>query len=127
MQFFESKLAIKKISCFKMTNFRALDILAVYCNISKIGVLIQITLCGNGRIQIDLPKTKYFSAEEVINYIPHTEKKRRYQYVKCLSRLGLCPTPCASFILETEDNSIQRQFYNSSVMYVSSACFVNTK
>ena len=99
MQFFESKLAIKKISCFKMTNFRALDILAVYSNISKIGVLIQITLCGNGRIQIDLPKTKYFPAEEVINYIPHTEKRKKVPVCGMLESSGSLSYPMRQFYL----------------------------
>ena len=55
-RFFESKLVTEKISCFEMTNFRALDILANYSNISKIRSLIEIKLCGNARTQMDLSK-----------------------------------------------------------------------
>ena len=42
-------------------------------------VLIQITLCRNARIQMDLSKNKHnrFSAEEAINYIPRTEKRKK--------------------------------------------------
>ena len=41
----------------------------------KIRVIIQITLCRNDRIQMDLLKNKHnhFSAEEAINYIPCTD------------------------------------------------------
>ena len=34
-QFFESKLVIEKISCFKMTNFLALDTFIIYSNPNK--------------------------------------------------------------------------------------------
>ena len=46
---------------------------------SKITVLIQITLCRNARIQMDLSKNKHnrFSAEEAINYIPRTNKRKK--------------------------------------------------
>ena len=57
-----------------MLIFRALNTLTSYLNISKIRVLIQITLCRNGRIQMDLSKNNCFSAEE---YIPRTVKKNK--------------------------------------------------
>ena len=46
---------------------------------SKIRVLIQITFCRNARIQMNLSKSKHnrFSAEEAINYIPHTQKRKK--------------------------------------------------
>ena len=67
----------QKISCFKIKNFRALNTLIFeYLNISKIRVLIQITLCRNARIQIDLSKNNCFSSEEAKNYIPRTEKRK---------------------------------------------------
>ena len=75
-QFFESKLMSEKISCFEMTNFRALDTLIVYSNISKLRLLIQITLCRNARIQIYISKNNRFSAEEAINYIPSRREKK---------------------------------------------------
>ena len=75
--FFESKLEAEKISCFEMTNFQALDTLTIYSNISKIRLLIQITLCRNARIQIVISRKNRFSAEKAINYFPsHWEKKK---------------------------------------------------
>ena len=67
----------KKISCFEMKNFRALNTLTSYLNISKIKVLIQITLSRNAGIQMDLSKKSCFSAEEAKNYIPRTEKRKK--------------------------------------------------
>ena len=81
------------ISCFEMKNFRALNTLTSYLNISKIRVLIQITLCRNPRIQMDLSKNNCFSAEETKIIFLAARKERRYQYMKCLSSLGLCPPP----------------------------------
>ena len=50
-----------------MTNFRAVDNLAIYSNIFKIKLLMQITLGKDARIQMDPPKNNRFSTEEVIN------------------------------------------------------------
>ena len=62
-------------SCFgKFTDF---DTVRIYLNISKIRVLIQITLCRNARIQMDLLKNSHFSTEEAKNYIPSTEKRKK--------------------------------------------------
>ena len=59
-----------------MTNFQVLDTLTIYSNISKIRLLIQISLCRNARIQMDKSKKNYFSAEKAINNFPsHREKK----------------------------------------------------
>ena len=82
-------------------------------NFFELRVLIQIR---KARIQMDLSKNKYnrFPAEETINYIPHTKKERRY--VKCLSLLGVYPPYASNFMIETENNSIQRQLYNSSII-----------
>ena len=60
-----------------MKNFRALNTLTSYLNSSKIKVLIQITLCRNPRIQMDLSKNNCFSAEEAKYYIPGTEKRQK--------------------------------------------------
>ena len=67
----------EKISCFEMTNFRALNTLTIYLNISKIRVLIQITLCRNARIQMNLSKNNRLSAEEakILFLAPRKEKK----------------------------------------------------
>ena len=51
--------------------------LAIYFNISKIRVLIQITICRNARIQMVLSKNKRFSAEKAKNYTPSTEKTKK--------------------------------------------------
>ena len=75
-QFFESKLVAEKISCFEMTNFQALDTLTIYSNISKIRLYIQITLCGNARIQIDVSKKNRFSGEKAINYFLLQREKK---------------------------------------------------
>ena len=66
----------KKISCFEMKNFRALNTLTSYLNISKMRVLIQ-TLCRNATIQMDLSSNNCFSAEEAKNCIPCTEKRKK--------------------------------------------------
>ena len=60
-----------------MTNFRALNTLIVYSNIFKIRLLIHIIPCRNTRMQIDLSNNNHFSLEEAINYIPHTEKRKK--------------------------------------------------
>ena len=75
-QFFKTKLMAEKISCFEMKNFRAFNTLKIYLNISKIRLLIQITLCRNARVQMDLSKNNRFSAEEAKNYISRTEKRK---------------------------------------------------
>ena len=65
----------EKISYFEMKNFPALNTLTSYLNISKIRLLIQITLCRNARIQMDLLKNNYFSAEESKYYFFKPRKK----------------------------------------------------
>ena len=45
-----------KISYFEMTNFQALNTLKIYSRISKIRLLIQITLYKPARIKMDLLK-----------------------------------------------------------------------
>ena len=67
----------EKISCFEMTNFRALNTFTSYLNISKIRILIQIKICRNARIQMDLSKNNRFSAEEAKHYTPRTEKREK--------------------------------------------------
>ena len=67
----------EKVSCFEMKNARALNTLTSYLNISKIRVLIQITLCRNCRIQMDLSKNNCFSPEREKNHILRIEKKNK--------------------------------------------------
>ena len=66
----------ERIWCFEMKNFRALNTLTSYLNISKMRVMIQ-TLCRNATIQMDLSNSNCFSAEEAKNYIPCTEKRKK--------------------------------------------------
>ena len=61
-------------NCFEMTNFLALDTLTVYSNISKTRILIQIWLCRNARIQMDISKKNRFSAEKAINHFPSSRE-----------------------------------------------------
>ena len=78
-----------------MSNFQALNTLASYLNIYKIRVLIQIILCINSRIQMDLSKNNRFSAEEAKNYTPRTKKRNKVTAVcEMLSFPDLCPPPC---------------------------------
>ena len=93
----------EKISYFEMKNFRALNTLTRYLNISKIKVVIQITFSRNPRIQMDLLKNNCFSAEKAKIIFLAPRKERRYQYMKCLSSLSLCPPPCFQFYHGTED------------------------
>ena len=72
----------EKISCFEIKNFRALNTLTSY--------LIQITLCRDARIQMDLSKNNCFRAEEAKNYIPRTEKRKK---VPVYEMLDLFPPP----------------------------------
>ena len=81
----------EKVSCFEMTNFQALDALTIYSNISRISLLIQITLCRNARIQMDISKKNHLSAEKAINYFP-SSREIRYQYVKYLSPSVFSPS-----------------------------------
>ena len=60
-----------------MKNFQALNTLISYSNISKIRSLIQITLCRNPRIQMNLSKNNCFSAEDAKNYTPRNEKRKK--------------------------------------------------
>ena len=150
--FLNQNLVAEKISCFEIINFRILYTLTIYSSISKIRLLIQITLFGNARIQRDQSKntlrekvqirsffwsafsciqTEYrkirtgknpvfgqfpcsynhFSTEEAKNFIPCTTKRKKVRVEDIFA------LPHASnFIMETEDNSIQRQLYDSSII-----------
>ena len=65
---------------------------------------------------MDLSKNNRFSAEEAKNYTPRTKKRKRYLYVKCLNSLVFVLLHASNFVMETEDNSIQRQLYDSSII-----------
>ena len=93
----------EKISCFEIKNFQALNTLISYLNISKIKVLIQITLCRNARIQMDQSKNNCVSAEEAKNYIPRTEKRKKVPVHEMLEfswSLSLSMIPISSWKLK---------------------------
>ena len=71
----------KKISCFIMTNFHALDTFIIYSNISKTRLLIQITLCRNASIQMDISRTVSQQRNNKLSSLA-LRKERSYQYVK---------------------------------------------
>ena len=60
---------------------------------SKIRVLIQIKLCKNARIHMDLSKNNCFSAEEAINYVPRTEKRKKVPVCEMLESSGSLSSP----------------------------------
>ena len=81
-----------------MTNFQALDTLTTYSNISKIRLWIQISLCGNARIQMDISKKNGFLSRESNKLFSLAPRKEiRYQHVKCLSPSSFSPLPGFQF------------------------------
>ena len=107
-----------------MKNFRALNTLTSYLNISKIRVLIQITLCRNARIQMDLSKNNCFSAEEAKNYIPHTEKRKKvpvYEMLEFSWSLSSSMIPILSWKLKMHTEAALRFLH-----HLSWSCFVNS-
>ena len=107
-----------------MKNFRALSTLTSYLNISKIRVLIQITLCRNARIQMDLSKNNCFSAEEAKNYIPHTEKRKKvpvYEMLEFSWSLSSSMIPILSWKLKMHTEAALRFLH-----HLSWSCFVNS-
>ena len=66
----------------------AFSTLAIYLNISKIRVSIQITLCRIARIQMDVSKNNRFSEEEAKNFIPRTEERRKVPVCEMLEFSG---------------------------------------
>ena len=108
-----------------MLIFRALNTLTSYLNISKIRVLIQITLCRNTRIQMDLLKNNCLSAEEANNYIPHTEKRKKVPVHEMLEfswSLSSSMIPILSWKLKMHTEAALRFLH-----HLSWSCFVNTK
>ena len=94
-----------------MTNLKALDTLTICCNISKIRLLIQISVCRHARIQMDISKKNCFSAEKAINYSPSLREKKsgtnmRNAWVFWVFLLSYT----SNFLMGTEDNSIQNSF-----------------
>ena len=83
----------EKISFFEMTNFQALNTLTVYSNIFKIRLLIHITPGRNAKMQIYLSNNNHFSLEEAINYIPHTEKRKKVPVCEMLEFSGSLSFP----------------------------------
>ena len=114
----------EKILYFEMKNFGALNTLTSYLNISKIRVLIQITLCRNARIQMDLSKNNCFSAEEAKNYIPHTEKRKKvpvYEMLEFSWSLSSSMIPILSWKLKMHTEAALRFLH-----HLSWSCFANS-
>ena len=76
---------------------------------------------------MDLSKSNRFSAEQAKNDIPRTEKRKKVSVCEILEFLSsmwntwiLCEyfvlLHASNFIMETEDNSLQRQLYDSSII-----------
>ena len=115
----------ENISRFEMKNFRDLNTVTSYLNISKIRVLIQIKLCRNPRIQMDLSKNNCFSADEVKNYIPRTEKRKKvpvYDMLEFSCSLSSPIIPILSWKLKMHTEAALRFLH-----HLSWSCFVNTK
>ena len=68
---------------------------------TKVRVLIQITLCRNARIRMDLLKNKHnrFSVEEAINYILRTEKRKKVPECETLESSGSLSSPMLPILL----------------------------
>ena len=60
-------------------------------------IVIQIKLCRNSRIQMDLSKNNRFSTEEAINYILRTEKRKKVAVCEMLQSSGPCTPPFFQF------------------------------
>ena len=78
---------------FQNDKFPGLEHLSIYSNISKVRVLIQITLNRNAKIQMDPSKNNRFSAEEAINYIPCTKKRKKVPACEMLEFSGSLSSP----------------------------------
>ena len=69
-----------------------MEILTIYLDIFKIRILIQIKLCGNASMQMDLSKNNRFSTQETINYIPYTEKRKKVSVCEKPESSGSLPS-----------------------------------
>ena len=76
---------------------------------------------------MNLSKSNRFSAEQAKNDIPRTEKRKKVSVCEILEFLSsmwntwvLCEyfvlLHASNFIMEPEDNSLQRQLYDSSII-----------
>ena len=112
------KICGRKDFMFRYDKFPGFGVsLIFFWNISKIRLLIQITLSRNARIQMDLSKNNRFSHQEATNYIPRIEKRKKGTSIWNTWVLWVFVLPHVSnFIMETEDNSKQRQLYDSSII-----------
>ena len=71
----------------------------------------------NFNISIFKYNNNHFSLEEAINYIPHTEKRKKVPVCEMLEFSGSLSFPMHPiFISETEDNSTPRQLYFSYII-----------
>ena len=100
-----------------------MDTFTIYSNIFKIRLLIQITLCRNAKIEMDISKNNRFSAEKAINYFLSSweKKKGNNMWNAWVLRVFLL-SHASNFLMGTEDNSIQRQLYDSFIIKLLCQC-----
>ena len=65
---------------------------------------------------MDLSKNNLFSKDDAINYIPLTEIRKKVPESELLESSGDFSSSMLHFIMETEDNSIQREVYDSYII-----------
>ena len=115
--FFNQNWWLKRFHVSKWQNFQALDTFTIYSNIFKIRLLIQITLCRNAKIEMDISKNNRFSAEKAINYfLSSWEKKKGNNMSNAWVLRVFLLSHASNFLVGTEDNSIQRQLYDSFII-----------
>ena len=65
---------------------------------------------------MNLSKNNRFSAEEAINYISGTEKRKKVPVCEMRVLWVFVLRHASNIIMENEDNSIQKQLYDSSII-----------
>ena len=65
---------------------------------------------------MDLSKNNLFSTDDAINYIPRTEIRKKVRVCELLESSGDFSFSMLHFIMETEDNSIQTEVYDSYII-----------
>ena len=115
--FFNQDWWLKRFHVSKWQMSRLWTPLQFILIFSKIRLLIQITLCRNARIQIVISRKNRFSAEKAINYFPsHWEKKKGTNMWNAWVLRVFLLSHASNFLMGTEDNSIQRQLYDSFII-----------
>ena len=95
-------------------------------NIFKIKVLIQITSCRNAKIQMDISKSNCFSAEEAINCIPRTKKRKKVPVCEMLVYSRSFSSSILP-ILSWEQKIVIYRGSSRFLYHLSWSCFANIK